>query len=158
MKGKVTIVFAISEHGNEAQITSRALVRRAGSVMKKNSTNNALTARPKYDIKRVDTVQYILALHKKLNELDNSDKNVTKVRIDNLDAEFISTKSHTTGMPYDAVIVNLGTKEEPIMRRYYLSSNQSKLIRMAEFKPEYDFTFVENLIDEEAEEDSEDAE
>ena len=158
MKGKVTIVFAISEHGNEAQITSRALVRRAGSVMKKNSTNNALTARPKYDIKRVDTVQYILALHNKFNELDNSDKNVTKVRIDNLDAEFISTTSHRTGLPYDVVIVNLGTKEEPIMRRYYLSGNQSKLIKMATFKPEYEFTYVENLMDEETEEDSEDTE
>lgn len=158
MKGKVTVVFAISENGNEAQITSRALVRRAGSVMKKNSTNNALTARPKHDIKRVDTVQYILALHKKLNELDNSDKNITKVRVDNLDAEFISTTSRATGMLYDAVIVNLGTKEEPIMRRYYLSSNQSKLIRKPEFRPEYDFTYVENVLDEVVEEDSEDEE
>ena len=156
MKGKISVVFAISEFGDDAHISTRALVRRANSVIKKNSNSNALVAKPKYDIKNLDTAQDILALHKKMHELDDVDKSSIKVRLDNLDAEYINTVSHKTGEPYDAVIVNLGTAEEPIMRRYYLSKTHSKLIRMPEFKPEYEFTFVENTFDEEPEDSEED--
>lgn len=156
MKGKISVVFAISEFNSDAQITTRALVRRANGVIKKNSNSNALVAKPRYDIKNLDTVQYILALHKKVHELDAVDKSSIKVRLDNLDAEYINTVSHNTGETYDAVIVNLGTAEEPITRRYYLSKTQSKLIRKPEFKPEYEFTFVENTFDEEPEDSEED--
>ena len=149
MKGKISVVSAISEFGDDAHITTRALVRRANGVIKKNSNSNALVAKPRYDIKNLDTAQYILALHKKMHELDTVDKSSVKVRLDNLDAEYINTVSHNTGEPYDAVIVNLGTPEEPITRRYYLTKTQSKLIRKPEFKPEYEFTYVENTFDEE---------
>ena len=92
MKGKCSVVFTISEFNGDPQITARCLVRRANSVIKKNSNNNALIVKPKYEVKRLETVQYILALHNKLNELDAIDKATTKVRVDNLDAEFIHAK------------------------------------------------------------------
>ena len=63
MKGKCSVVFTISEFNGDPQITARCLVRRANSVIKKNSNNNALIVKPKHEVKRLETVQYILALH-----------------------------------------------------------------------------------------------
>ena len=157
MKGKCSVVFTISEFNGDPQITVRCLVRRANSVIKKNSNNNALIVKPKHEVKRLETVQYILALHNKLNELDAIDKATTKVRVDNLDAEFIHAKRKDFDEYYDLVVVNLGTKEVPIMRNFYLSNIQSGLISTPGFTPEYEFTYVETTLDEEVE-DSEDNE
>lgn len=154
MKGKCSVVFTISEFNGDPQITARCLVRRANSVIKKNSNNNALIVKPKYEVKRLETVQYILALHNKLNELDAIDKATTKVRVDNLDAEFIHAKRKDSDEYYDLVVVNLGTKEVPIMRNFYLSDTQSGLISTPGFKPEYEFTLSE-LVVEETEQDEE---
>ena len=157
MKGKCSVVFTISEFNGDPQITVRCLVRRANSVIKKNSNNNALIVKPKHEVKRLETVQYILALHNKLNELDTVDKSTTKVRVDNLDAEFIHAKRKDFDEYYDLVVVNLGTKEVPIMRNFYLSNIQSGLISTPGFTPEYEFTYVEATLDEEVD-DSEDNE
>ena len=148
MKGKCSVVFTISEFNGDPQITARCLVRRANSVIKKNSNNNALIVKPKYEVKRLETVQYILALHNKLNELDAIDKATTKVRVDNLDAEFIHAKRKDSDEYYDLVVVNLGTKEVPIMRNFYLSDTQSGLISTPGFKPEYEFTLSELEVEE----------
>ena len=148
MKGKCSVVFTISEFNGDPQITVRCLVRRANSVIKKNSNNNALIVKPKYEVKRLETVQYILALHNKLNELDVIDKATTKVRVDNLDAEFIHAKRKDSDEYYDLVVVNLGTKEVPIMRNFYLSDTQSGLISTPGFKPEYEFTLSELVVEE----------
>ena len=148
MKGKCSVVFTISEFNGDPQITARCLVRRANSVIKKNSNNNALIVKPKYEVKRLETVQYILALHNKLNELDAIDKATTKVRVDNLDAEFIHAKRKDSDEYYDLVVVNLGTKEVPIMRNFYLSDTQSGLISTPWFKPEYEFTLSELVVEE----------
>ena len=148
MKGKCSVVFTISEFNGDPQITARCLVRRANSVIKKNSNNNALIVKPKYEVKRLETVQYILALHNKLNELDAIDKATTKVRVDNLDAEFIHAKRKDSDEYYDLVVVNLGTKEVPIMRNFYLSDTQSGLIITPGFKPEYEFTLSELVVEE----------
>lgn len=158
MNGKCSVVFTISEFNGDPQVTTRCLVRRANSVIKKNSNNNALIVKPKHEIKRLETVQYILALHNKLNELDAVDKATTKVRVDNLDAEFIHAKRKDSDEYYDLVIINMGTKEVPIMRNFYLSDTQSGLIRTPGFKPEYEFTLTERPVEDDAEEDSEDEE
>ena len=148
MVGKTSVVFTISEFNGDPQITVRCLVRRANSVIKKNSNNNALIVKPKYEVKRLETVQYILALHNKLNELDAVDKATTKIRVDNLDAEFIHAKRKDSDEYYDLVVVNLGTKEVPIMRNFYLSDTQSGLISTPGFKPEYEFTLSELVVEE----------
>jgi hypothetical protein len=159
MKSKVSVLVTINEFGAEPQGSVRCLLRRTNSLIKKNSNNNTLMIKPSKEFKHYSTIQYILALHGKFGELDSSDKSVTKIRLDNLDAEFIRAKQKNSDEYYDLVIVNMGNSENVINRYFYLSKNQSELIKTPSFKTDYEFTLVDEVVDlEESDEDSEDAE
>ena len=158
MKSKVSVLVTINEFNGDPQATVRCLLRRTNSLIKKNSNNNTLIVKPSKEFKHYSTIQYILALHGKFGELDSSDKSVTKIRIDNLDAEFVRAKRKGTDEYYDLVIVNLGDSDNVIKRYFYLSKNQSELIKTPSFKTDFVFTLVDDIVLEETEEESEETE
>lgn len=160
MKAKVSVLVTISEFGAEPQGTVRCLLRRTNSLIKKNSNNNTLMVKPSKEFKHYSTIQYLLALHGKFGELDSSDKSVTKIRLDNLDAEFVRAKHKNSDEYYDLIIVNLGDSEHVIRRYFYLTKNQSELIKSPSFKTDYEFALVEGAPEtlEDLEEEVEDEE
>ena len=54
------------------------------------------------------------------------------------------------GTEYDAIIINFGTEDNPHPRAFYLSDIQSKLI-WSTFKPQAEFTKVDNPVEDEEE-------
>lgn len=155
MKGKIEVLFTVSGFGADPKVTMRALLRKEGVNAQKGSLVGALVLKPKYEIKKYETFQLIACQNNMLDEIDNAavqGRGTIKLVIDELDAEFIHSKRKSDGSEYDCVVVNLGTKDNPHPRTFYLSDIQSTLLQNG-FKPKYEFTNQE-YVEEEKDEDT----
>ncbi len=153
-KGFIDCVFTISNYGADAKVVTRALLRKKGSNAKGTSISGALVLKPRHEIQKFETLQLIAANYKKLDALDEAalnPKGNIKLLIEKVPAEFIHAKRKTDDSEYDAVLINLGTKEAPHNRIFYLSDMQTELLSKG-FKPEYEFTYQEEPELEEEEE------
>lgn len=94
-KGTIDCVFTISNYGADAKVVTRALLRKQGSVAKGASISGALVLKPRYEIKKFETLQIIAANFGKLDALDDAaidPKGNIKLVIENVPAEFIHSK------------------------------------------------------------------
>lgn len=154
MQGKIDVIFTITNYGSDPKITMRALLKKKGVISKKGSIAGALLLKPYHELAKYETFQLIAVNYKKLDELDQAvmdTRGSIKLVIEAMPAEFIHAKRKTDGSEYDAVLINLGTKEAPHNRIFYLSDMQTELLSKG-FKPEYEFTYQEELELEEEEE------
>lgn len=145
MQGKIDVVFTITNYGSDPKITMRALLKKKGVISKKGSIAGALLLKPYHELAKYETFQMIAANYKKLDELDQAvmdTRGSIKLVIEAMPAEFIHAKRKTDDSEYDAVLINLGTKDAPHNRIFYLSDMQTELLSKG-FKPEYEFTYQE---------------
>ena len=152
MKTKMDVVFNITNYGVDPKVTMRALLRKKDMVYKKGSIAGALIIKPKYEIKKYETFQLIASNYGLLDELDqaaNSSNGSIKLTIENMPADCIHAVRRD-GTEYDAIIINFGTEDNPHPRAFYLSDIQSKLI-WSTFKPQAEFTKVDNPVEDEEE-------
>lgn len=155
MQGKIDVIYTITNYGSDPKITMRALLKKKGVISKKGSIAGALLLKPYHELAKYETFQLVAANYKKLDELDQAVTDVKgsiKLVIENMPAEYLEyAKRKTDGSEYDAVLINLGTKEAPHNRIFYLSDMQTELLSKG-FKPEYEFTYQEEPELEEEEE------
>lgn len=150
MKTKIDVIFNITNYGVDPKVTMRALLRKQGVVYKKGSLAGALIIKPKYEIKKYETFQLIASNYGLLDELDqaaNNSNGSIKLTIENMPAECIHAV-RKDGTEYDAIIINFGSEEASHPRAFYLSDIQSKLI-WSTFKPQAEFTKVDNPVEDE---------
>ena len=153
-KGKIDVVFNITNYGVDPKITMRAMLKKANSNLTKGSLAGTLVLKPKHEIAKFETLQLILLNHNMLDELDEAisqSRGSIKVTLPNLDARFIHAKRKDEDSEYDAVLVNFGREDEPHIRIFYLSNMQSQLLKKG-FNPKYTFDVEDNYLEEDDEE------
>lgn len=159
-KGFIDAVFTIANYGADARVTTRCLLRKQGSNAKGASISGALVIKPRYEIKKFETLQLIAMNFNKLDALDEAamdPKGNIKLVIENVPAEFIHTKRKSDGTEVDMVLVNFGTEKVPHVRSFYLSDMHSELLAKG-FKPKYKFDVVEEPVIDEETDDEDDVE
>ena len=160
MKTKIDVAFNVTNYGVDPKVTMRAYLRKKDAIYKKDSLAGVLVIKPKYELKRFETLQLIASNYNMLDELDNQANNAKgaiKLVIEGLPAECIHA-IRKDGTGYDAVIVNFGTEENPHPRAFYLSDIQSELIKKS-FKPQAEFTPQESpSLEEDLDDEEEDKE
>lgn len=163
MKTKISVSFSVSNYGADPRVVTRALLKKKDYKFKKGSNAGVLVVAPKHEIKNFSTLQLIAAQHACLDELDNllDTGRGAKLVIDDVPAELVTAKRKTDGSVYNCILVDLGSKEAPHVRAFYLSDMQNQLIKLGAFVPEAEFTMIESDViededdGEETEEDSE---
>lgn len=150
MKGKIDVSCVINLRSVRFDVKTHALIRNMNSSNKFGAPIDTLRVEPKHPL-RLDIVQYLAAIHNKTNELNNNDGKIT---FRNLDCEFIYAKRKGTEEIYFALIVNLGTKEKPMIRAFYLTTYQVDILET--YKLEHEFSLSELDYKSQDEEDEDD--
>lgn len=143
MKGKIDVNCVISkEFSGELAIKSQAIIRNLNTTSTFGKNYGNLRVKPKHELK-FDTVQYLASIHNQLNELDNKGGIIFK----DLECDFIYAKQKNRDEFYHALIINLGTKDKPMMRTFYLTTMQVETL--SAMKLEFKFTKTDFEIDDE---------
>ncbi len=150
MKGKIDVNCVISKSFNgDFTVTTHALVKNLSTTNNYSKNYDFLRVKPKHELK-FDAVQYLASLRDQLNELDNKGGIIFK----DLECEFIYAKRKNTDDYYYALIINLGTEEEPMIRAFYLTTLNVKTLK----KMKLEFKFTESEYDYEDSEDDDNQE
>lgn len=134
MKGKIDVNCIISkDFSGELVVKTKAIIKnmKQSSVFGKGYGN--LQVKIKHDFS-FDTLQAIAADKGMLDHLDDKGG----IMFYGLEAEYVQAKAKNSDREYKVILVNFGTKENPLIRCFYL--NQKHEITLKAFQLEYPFT------------------
>ena len=141
MKGKINVKCVIGKEFNTGDFTvttTATIENKEGNVNFGKGYANVVV-KPRYELS-FETLQIIAAKKNMLSHLEDKGGIVFK----DLPAEFIYAKAKNEDRYYYAIIVDLGTPDFPVKRTFYL--NQKNEYYLSLFKPEYEFTKTDELI------------
>ena len=150
MKGKINVKCVIGKEFNTGDFTvttSAVIENKEGNVNFGKGYANVVI-HPRYDLS-FETLQIIAAKKNMLSHLEDKGG----ITFKDCPAEFIYAKAQNEDRWYHAVIVELGTKDYPVKRTFYL--NQKNEFYLSLFTPEYEFTKTEELINDSSESEDE---
>lgn len=150
MKGKINVTCVIGKEFNTGDlvVTTKATIEnKEGNVNFGKGFAN-INIKPKYALS-FETLQIIAAKKNMLSHLEDKGGIIFK----DCPAEFIYAKAQNEDRWYHAVIIDLGTKEYPVKRTFYLSPKNEYYLSL--FNPGIEFTKTENLISDETENETE---
>ncbi len=148
MEGKITVKCSIAkDFSGELVVRSRAIVKNLKTTSAFGKNYGDLQVKPKYEIK-FDTLQYLASLHNQMQNLDDKGGIV----FENLEASYYYAKKLNSDEIYYAIRVNLGTKENPMPRTFYLSAMQQETLKTMKLEYKFDESeYVEEINPEEDE-------
>ena len=147
MKGLINVKFTIGKDFN----TGDNVVTTTAKILNKDSINayskkdlGSISVKSKYPVK-FETLQVLAAKKNMLAHLEDKGGMTFK----ECPAEYIYAKALNEDRYYHAIVVDLGTKDFPVKRTFYLTSMQE--LYLATFTPEYEFTETERVINDQDE-------
>ena len=150
MKGKINVTCVIGKDYNTGDlvVTTKATIENKEGNVNFGKGFADIKIKPKFPVS-FETVQIIAAKKNMLNHLEDKGGIVFK----DCPAEFIYAKAQNEDRYYYAVIVNLGTEDFPVKRTFYLNERNEYYLSL--FKPEYEFTKTDSIINDSSEEETE---
>ena len=141
MKGKINVTCVIGKEFNTGDlvVTTKAVIENKEGNVNFGKGYANVVVKPRYELS-FETLQIIAAKKNMLSHLEDKGGIVFK----DLPAEFIYAKAKNEDRYYYAIIVDLGTPDFPVKRTFYL--NQKNEYYLSLFKPEYEFTKTDELI------------
>ena len=141
MKGKINVTCVIGKEFNTGDlvVTTKAVIENKEGNVNFGKGYANVVVKPRYELS-FETLQIIAAKKNMLSHLEDKGG----IQFKECPAEFIYAKAQNEDRYYYAIIADLGTPDFPVKRTFYL--NQKNEYYLSLFKPEYEFTKTDELI------------